>query len=236
MDWFVGTSGYSYKEWKGTFYPDDLASKDMLSYYADKLTAVEINNTFYRMPKSTVLETWRGQVPESFRFSIKASQRITHKKRLKDAESEMEFLLGNLATLGTTLGVILFQLPPYFKKDLDRLDAFLEELPSASRTVFEFRHESWVDDDVTACLRTHGATTCIVDNDDMDVAPELIATGRVGYLRLRRSEYDDAALAEWVNRIGSQDAWDEVFVFFKHDDDTDSPNVASRFLEQVSAL
>ena len=170
----VGTSGYSYKEWKGSFYPEKLKPAEMLGYYAERLPAVEINNTFYRMPKRTVLETWAQQVPESFRFAVKASRRITHFKRLKEVEEETSFLLGNLAVLGERLGVVLFQLPPTLKADLPRLERFLDLLDGGPRAVLEFRHASWLEDDVIDCLRARGVALCLADTDDQAVE-ELVA-------------------------------------------------------------
>ena len=162
----TGTSGYSYKEWKGSFYPEDLAAKGFLSYYAGRLGAVEINNTFYRLPKSSVLENWASQVPEDFRFSIKASRRITHFTRMKpEAQEPLEYLLSTLASLGDRLGVVLFQLPPNLKVDVERLEGFLEMLPEGTPAAFEFRHDSWKDDAVNRAdpgarhgsgLRRHG--------------------------------------------------------------------------------
>ena len=160
MQLIVGTSGYSYKEWKGSFYPEDLSAKKMLGYYGERLGAVEINNTFYRLPrlpKASVLENWAGQVPEDFRFSIKASRRITHFTRMKaEAREPTEYLLSTLETLGDRLGVILFQLPPNLKKDVDRLAGFLEILPDETPAAFEFRHESWNDDEVHSLLSGRG--------------------------------------------------------------------------------
>src|SRR5664279_3634220 len=157
----AGTSGFSYKEWKGSFYPEDLAADAMLSYYSERLPAVEINNTFYRMPKPALLEGWAAQVPEAFRFVLKASQRITHHKRLKEAGDEVAYFFGVAATLGERLGPALFQLPPNLKKDLPRLEAFLGTIPERRRAAFEFRHASWFEEDVFEALRTRGAALCI---------------------------------------------------------------------------
>ena len=185
MRFSVGTSGYSYKEWKGHFYPEDLAADQMLRFYATKLPAVEINNTFYRLPKASVLENWAEQVPGDFRFALKASRRITHLKRLKEADEETDYLLRTVQTLGDRLGVILFQLPPYLKKDLPRLQQFLELLDDTTRAAFEFRDESWFDDEVFDALRQHGCALCLSDVDD-EPAPELVSTAGWGYFRLRR--------------------------------------------------
>jgi len=232
MEIYAGTSGYSYKEWKGPFYPEDLPAAGMLRFYAERLGAVEINNTFYRMPKRSVLESWAAQVPGSFRFAIKASRRITHFKRLKDAGEELGFLLGNLDALGERLGVVLFQLPPNLKKDRPRLEAFLELLPKATPAAFEFRHPSWTEDDETAqLLAGRGLALCRADSDETPLPGDLDA-GRFGYLRLRRAGYADAELADFADRlrarIRAQD-WERAFVFFKHEDEGAGPKLAQRF-------
>jgi uncharacterized protein YecE (DUF72 family) len=224
----VGTSGFSYKEWKGSFYPEKIAAKEMLRYYGERLTAVEINNTFYRMPKASLLETWAEQVPENFRFSLKASRRITHFKRLKDAGEETEYLLRTAAVLGDRLGVILFQLPPHLKKDLPRLEAFLDLLPDDTRATFEFRHPTWLEEDVFERLRGHNCALCLADTDESDVA--FVSTADWGYLRLRRSAYDESALVNWADRITSA-SWKDTFVFFKHEDEGAGPRLAEEFLK-----
>ena len=225
----AGTSGYSYKEWKGPFYPEKMKPADMLSFYAERLSAVEINNSFYRMPKKSVLEGWAEQVGEDFRFSIKASRRITHFKRLKETGEELGFLLGNLEVLGDRLGVVLFQLPPNMKCDLERLDAFLALLPDALPAAFEFRHESWTDDAVHTRLRSRNFATVLVDSEDAD-RPALVSTADWGYLRLRRPDYDRPALADWALEIASAGLRD-TYVFFKHEDDGAGPRMAAEFLE-----
>jgi uncharacterized protein YecE (DUF72 family) len=224
----VGTSGYSYKEWKGTFYPEKIPAKDMLSYYASRLRAVEINNTFYRLPQRSVLENWREQVPADFRFSVKASQKITHFKRLKDAEEETKYLMETAGALENHLGPVLFQLPPNFKKDLPRLETFLNGLPSGTQATFEFRHPTWQDDDVLELLRNKGHALCISDTDDLPVN-HIDRTADWGYLRLRRVNYSDANLAEWLQRVRGQN-WQEAYVFFKHEDEGTGPKLAGQFL------
>ncbi len=231
MQLCVGTSGYSYKEWKGSFYPEDLKAAEMLHFYAERLPSVEINNTFYRMPKQSVLENWNEQVPEGFRFSIKASRRITHFKRLKEAEDETAFLLKNTSVLGERLGVILFQLPPNLRADLPRLQTFMELLPEGTPAAFEFRHESWLDEPVLAALRARDFPMVVVDGDaDAESEPEIEATAGWGYLRLRRPGYERADLAAWAQQIGAQD-WQRAFVFFKHEDAGAGPKLAAEFLE-----
>ena len=225
----VGTSGYSYKEWKGPFYPEKLAAKDMLGWYAERLPAVEINNTFYRMPKRSVLENWAEQVPEDFRFSVKASRRITHFKRLKDAGDELGFLVENLAALGERLGVVLFQLPPNMKADEERLAAFQSLLPEDLPVAFEFRHDSWNSSSVLDRLRERGHALVQSDTEETP-ADEIVTTAPHCYLRLRRSDYERADLADWIARIRAESP-EEAFVFFKHEDEGAGPRMASEFLE-----
>ncbi len=229
MSLFVGTSGYSYKEWKGNFYPEKLPAKEMLSYYASRLPAVEINNTFYRLPQKSVLENWKEQVPASFRFSVKASQRITHFKRLQDVEGETRYLLDTATALENRLGPILFQLPPNMKKDLSRLESFLAFLPEAAKATFEFRHPTWFDDDVLELLSRKNHALCISDTDDLPVS-HIDKTADWGYLRLRRVNYSEANLAEWFQRVSDQN-WNEAFVFFKHEDEGTGPRLAGQFLQ-----
>ena len=229
MNFFVGTSGYSYKEWKGSFYPEDLPASQMLRFYGERLRTVEINNTFYRMPKVSVVEAWAAEVPESFRFVLKASQRITHMKRLKDAAEPLAYFLEVAGVLKKRLGPLLFQLPPNFKKDSPRLEAFLSTLPADRKAAFEFRHASWFDPEVFGLLREHGAALCIAEaEEDLEVPFE--ATAGWGYLRLRRADYDDAELAAWAARVRQQ-SWTDAYVFFKHEDEGKAPVLARRFLE-----
>jgi len=228
MNLYVGTSGYSYKEWKGSFYPEDLSAKDMLSYYAGRLPAVEINNTFYRMPQRTMLENWHAQVPGGFRFSLKASQRITHFKRLNDVDEETKYFLETASVLGDGLGVVLFQLPPNMKKDVTRLRDFVQKLPAQPRAAFEFRHATWFDEEVLTVLRDQNRALCISDTDDLP-ATVIDSTADWGYLRLRRVEYGESDLTEWMKRIKAQ-PWKDTFVFFKHEDEGTGPRLAAQFL------
>jgi len=228
MNLYVGTSGFSYKGWKGPFYPEKLPAKEMLGYYGTQLPAVEINNTFYRMPKQEVFENWAAAVPESFRFSVKASRRITHFKRLNDTDEVLDSMLAGAGTLGERLGVLLFQLPPNFKTDLERLKTFLGTLPRDVRYAFEFRHASWNDDAVYDALRDHGAALVIADTDDE--AADIVTTASWGYLRLRKTDYTDKQTAAWAERVAAQQ-WDDAFVFFRHEDAGVGPLMAKRFLE-----
>ena len=225
----TGTSGFSYKEWKGSFYPEDLPADAMLRYYGERLPAVEINNTFYRMPKAELLSGWAEQVPDGFRFVLKASQRITHFKRLKDVSEEVGYFLRVAATLGDRLGPILFQLPPNLKKDLPRLSEFLDLLPAATRAALEFRHASWFEDDVFEALRARGAALCVAEDEDESLAAPLVATAGWGYLRLRRPDYGEADLQAWADRVRAQ-TWEEAYVFFKHEDAGAGPRLATQML------
>lgn len=230
---YVGTSGYSYKEWKGSFYPEDIKPADMLGYYASRLDAVEINNTFYRLPSEKMVANWASQVPADFRFVLKASRRITHFKRLKDAGGELEYFLASSAALGDKRGPLLFQLPPFLKKDAERLKAFVGQLPEGVRAAFEFRHPSWFDDEIFTVLRDAGTALVVADTGGEDDAP-LVATAPYGYLRLRRPGYSADELAEWTRRIAAE-AWDEVFIFFKHEDEGAGPKLAAQCREQLEA-
>ena len=232
MNFYVGTSGYSYKEWKGSFYPEDVSTDKMLRYYGGQFGAVEINNTFFRMPKPEVLEAWAAEVPADFKFVLKASRGITHMKRLKDAGESVAYLLKVAETLNERLGPLLFQLPPNLKKDAARLRDFLALLPRDRRAAFEFRHQSWFDDEVLGLLRDHRATLCIAEAEDELEIP-FVSTANWGYLRLRMPDYTDAELKDWVQRVRQQD-WHDAFVFFKHEDEGKGPQLAKRFLELAS--
>jgi uncharacterized protein YecE (DUF72 family) len=229
MNLYVGTSGYSYKEWKGAFYPKDLPNKQMLRYYGERFRTVEINNTFYRVPEASVLEAWAGEVRVDFKFVLKASQQITHRQRLKDTGALVTCLLEVARALKERLGPLLFQLPPNFKKDAPRLRQFLALLPPQRPAAFEFRHPSWFDEEVFGLLRDHQVALCIAEAEDGLEVP-FVATAGWGYLRLRRPDYGDAELKAWVQRVRGQD-WREAFVFFKHEDKGTGPQMAKRFLE-----
>ena len=226
---WICTSCSSFDEWKGNFYPEKLAAKDRLRFYSDRLETVEINNTFYRMPTEKLLEGWMDEVPESFRFAIKSPQRITHMRRLNDCAESVTRLVGVITQLGPRLGPLLYQLPPNFKKDLPRLNAFLDGVPSPGRVAFEFRHGSWFDDEVFDALRRHRVALCVSDTGEEPVAP-LVATADWGYLRLRREDFDDDVLREWAQRIRAQ-PWSEAFVFLKHEEEGKGPKFAARLVE-----
>ena len=225
----IGTSGYSYAEWKGNFYPEKIAAKDMLRYYAERFPTVEINNTFYRMPKEELLNGWAEQVPETFTFVLKAPQRITHIRRLKDCGEQVTYLVRVASALGPRLGPLLFQLPPNFRKDVPRLQSFFEAMPERRRVAFEFRHASWFDDETYQALRDQGAALCVADTGEEPAAP-LVATTDWGYLRLRREDFSDADLGAWARRIREQ-PWGDAFVFMKHEEEGKGPKLAARLAE-----
>jgi uncharacterized protein YecE (DUF72 family) len=233
MKIYVGTSGYGYKEWKGKFYPEKISPKEMLRFYSKRLTAVEINNTFYHMPTEGVLASWAEQVPDDFVFALKAPQVITHLKRLRNVGEETEYLFRTLSVLDRKLGPVLFQFPGSFRADLDALEDFLGLIPGNMSWAFEFRSPSWFDGEILGILRKKGCSLCIADTDE-DPATEIINTATWGYLRLRRSDYTDAALSQWIGRILSQ-KWERAFVFFKHEDEAKGPEMAIRFRELIES-
>jgi uncharacterized protein YecE (DUF72 family) len=232
MDFYVGTSGYSYKKWKGTFYPKNLPVQQMLRFYGERFRAVEINSTYYGMPRASVLEGWADTVPAAFQFVLKAPRQITHLHGLKDADDLVAHLLEVAGALTEHRGPLLFQLPATVKKDVRRLRAFLGLLSLQRRAAFEFRHPSWFDEEVFGLLRDHRAALCVADAEGELEVP-FVATADWGYLRLRRPDYDDAELKAWVNRVQQQD-WRDAFVFFKHEDQGRGPRLAKRFVEMAA--
>jgi uncharacterized protein YecE (DUF72 family) len=213
----AGASGYSFKEWKGSFYPAAMKPEEMLPFYGERLPTVEINNTFYRMPKTEVLENWANATPKAFRFAIKASRRITHMARIKEESSAepLGYLYKNLAALGPKRGAVLFQLPPNMKKDLPRLTAFLAMLPKDHGAAFEFRNETWFDDEVYATLKDAGVALVLSERED-NGPPPLVETTSWGYVRLRLETYTDADLKAWARRL-RETKWRETFVYFMHE-------------------
>jgi uncharacterized protein YecE (DUF72 family) len=213
----AGASGYAFKEWKGTFYPEKIKPEDMLAYYAERLPTVEINNTFYRMPNVEMLKTWLAATPEQFRFAIKASRRITHIARLKPeaAADSVTFLYRNLAALGDKRGPVLFQLPPNFKKDLPRLESFLRLLPEDHRAAFEFRNDGWFSEDVYDALKAVSASLCLSERED-NAPPPLVETAPWGYVRLRLETYSDDDLRAWARRL-QETSWRQTHVYFMHE-------------------
>jgi uncharacterized protein YecE (DUF72 family) len=229
MRFLVGTSGYSYKEWKGEFYPEKLPAKKMLSYYAQQFDSVEINSTFRRFPTASTVEAWAEQAPDSFRFVLKARQTITHFRRLQNAEEQIDDLVNLALLLKQKQGPLLFQLPPNFKKDVVRLDKVLKYIGRRARVVFEFRNESWYCKEVFDCLRAHAAALCVTDEEDVPKAA-FERTAEFGYVRLRHERYTAKLLKNWIQRIGAQD-WAEAYVFFKHEDVGAGPTLAARFVK-----
>lgn len=226
-----GTSGYSYKEWKGTFYPEGLAASKMLEFYATKFNGVEINNTFYRMPEAKTLERWREETPAGFVFVLKAPQRITHQKKLAGAADDVSHFVEVARSLREKLGPVLVQLPPYLRKNTELLGEFLTLFPPDVRVAMEFRHASWDGEDVLDVLRSAGAALCAAQTDESG-GPEVLVhkTTAWGYARLRKVEYADEELRAWSERIDAQN-WSDAYVFFKHEDEARGPALAKRFLE-----
>jgi uncharacterized protein YecE (DUF72 family) len=207
----------------------------MLAYYAERLSAVEINNTFYRMPTAELLQRWAADTPAGFSFALKSPRRITHERRLADVEDSVRRFYETAEVMGDKRGPVLFQLPPNLKKDLPKLEAFLATLAAVTpnaRAAFEFRHASWFADDVFAALRAGGAALCIAEDEDL--ATPLEATAPWGYLRLRRQDYDDAALDAWAARLRDQSNWSETFVFFKHEDEGRGPALAAGLRQRLT--
>jgi uncharacterized protein YecE (DUF72 family) len=228
MNVLIGTSGYQYKEWKGIFYPEDISTNGMLSYYAGVFPTCEINNTFYRNPRESVVRNWAAQVPDTFRFVLKASRRITHIHRLKNATESLTWYLQACSHLEDKRGPSLFQLPPNMKKDTERLAVFTDLLPHGWRSAFEFRHDSWFDDDVYEILHSKNCALCVADTDEKDT-PRVV-TADWGYLRLRGQDYDQRDLEGWATWVADQE-WDDAFVFFKHEAEGSGPGFGKRFME-----
>jgi uncharacterized protein YecE (DUF72 family) len=233
MNILVGTSGWSYKEWKGSFYPPKLPAEEMLHFYSGHFPTVEVNNSFYRIPGERVLATWAEQVPEAFRFVLKASRRITHNHRLADEDGSLAYFLRAVNPLGDRLGPTLFQLPPTFKKDIDRLRNFLAVLPRRWAAAIEFRHPSWFVEEVYDLLRARDVALVAVDEDETEgKGSPLVTTASWGYLRLRRSAYDRGALEGWAARIGDN-PWTEAYVFLKHEDGSPTGPAAASEMGEI---
>lgn len=230
MRTWVGTSGFSYKEWKGSFYPEDLSADGMLEYYSARLSSVEINNTFYRMPNRKTLAGWAERTPETFKFVLKASMKITHRKRLKNVADELDYLIPTMGELSTKLGPTLVQLPPNMKQDLDRLSGFLDLLPPGFQAAFEFRNTSWFDDSTFELLRDRGQSLVVADTGD-ETLLAVEPTAPFAYARLRREEYTDDELDQWAERLTGLGA-EDLYVFFKHEDGGTGPRLAARFNER----
>ena len=233
--YWIGTSGYSYPEWRGSFYPEKLSTAKMLGYYADRFTTVEINNTFYRMPSEKVLGDWRAKTPDGFAFTLKAPRRITHNSRLRDCEDSVRTFAERAATLGSKLGVLLFQTPPWLRKNVDVLETFVEWLPPETRAAFEFRHASWFSEDVYERLRARNLAFCTSDNEDMSTP--LVTTADYAYFRLRDEGYERGDISEWARTIADRAAdCEDVFVYFKHEKAGKGAEFARMLGQDLSAI
>jgi uncharacterized protein YecE (DUF72 family) len=231
----VGTSGYNYAEWRGSFYPEDIKAKDMFAFYASVFRAVEINYTFYRMPTTKTTAAWQAQAPAGFRYVLKAPRRITHLQRLKDCADPVRAFCDAARVLGDHLGPLLFQLPPTFRADHARLASFLDVLPDDIHAAFEFRHDSWLVDDTWRLLADHGAALCIADFGDKTTPVQ--ATARHGYFRLRDQGYEETDLERWARTIADHAGeWDDAWVFFKHEDEGKGALFARTFTSILERL
>jgi len=232
---WVGTSGYNYPEWRGSFYPEKFPTSKMLPYYAERFRTVEINYTFYRTPNEKILAGWNRETPEGFKLTLKAPKRITHDARLKDCAELLQFFLKTAATLGPKLGALLFQLPPFLRKDVGLLDTFLEGFPSGVCAAFEFRHRSWWDEDVLARLRAKNLALCVADSETLSAPVEI--TADYGYFRLRDEGYTPDEIARWARIIHEKTAaCRDVFVYFKHEEAGKGPQFARLLLDSLAAL
>ncbi|HXS20175.1 MAG TPA: DUF72 domain-containing protein [Steroidobacteraceae bacterium] len=231
---WVGTSGYNYPEWRGSFYPEKFPTTKMLVYYAERLKTVEINYTFYRSPKPDILAGWSRQTPDGFKFTLKAPKRITHDARLRECAESLKYFLDTAGTLGPKLAMLLFQLPPFFKKDVAVLDAFLESFPPGVRAAFEFRHFSWLSDEVYERLKARNLTLCIADNENSSTPVEI--TADYGYFRLRDEGYTPGDIEKWARTIVEKTGrCRDVFVYFKHEEAGKGPQFARLLLDALGA-
>ena len=231
----IGTSGYNYPEWKGSFYPADLAAAKMLPYYAARFQTVEINYTFYRMPNEKILSNWAGQVPPEFRFTLKAPRRITHDAKLVKCEDLTATFCRVAETLGPRLGALLFQLPPNQKKDLPRLEAFLDTLPPKAPAALEFRHASWFDDEVFSALRSRNRALCVADSEKLETPLEV--TADYGYFRLRDEGYSEKDIEDWGLKIdGLRSRCKDIFVYFKHEEEGKGPAFARHLMKHLGLV
>lgn len=230
MNYWIGTSGFQYAEWKGNFYPEDLPAAKMLPFYAERLNTTEINYTFHRIPAPKTIENWCKLTPETFRFTLKAPQKVTHFARLRNCGDTVDYFYEVAIGLGARLGPVLFQLPPNLKKDAALLEHFTESLPASMRAAFEFRHESWLDEEVFALLRKRNVCLCIADTDKLQT-PQT-ATADWGYLRLRREDYQPGDVNRWADVVKAQrERWSDVFVYFKHEEAGIGPKLAAEMMQ-----
>jgi len=232
MNSWIGTSGFQYPEWKGHFYPEKLPAAKMLPFYAERFQTTEINYTFRRIPSGKTIENWSELTPARFAFSLKAPQRVTHFAKLQNCGDTLNYFFGAIQGLEDKLGPILFQLPPFFRKDAGILAAFLEELPDGLRAAFEFRHKSWFDDEIFTRLRMHNAALCIAESAGLSTPIE--ATANFGYLRLRREDYGPDDIARWSETLRSHASqWSDTFVYFKHEEQGMGPKLATQLIESL---
>jgi uncharacterized protein YecE (DUF72 family) len=229
MRHLIGTSGYNYPEWRGSFYPEKLPAAKMLGFYAERFNTVEVNYTFYRMPTPALLEGWANGTPEGFTFTLKAPRRITHDSKLQRCEDLTQTFCRTARTLGNKLGALLFQLPPTFKRDDAVLGAFLELLPEGTRAAFEFRHVSWHDEAVFDALKRHNAALCVADSEKMSTP--VVATADYTYFRLRDEGYQRGDIERWAKTIAAQPIAGDVFVYFKHEEEGKGPEFAKMLME-----
>lgn len=229
---WVGTSGYNYPEWRGSFYPEKFSTTKMLPYYSERFSTVEINYTYYRTPNAKILSGWSEVTPQRFKFTLKAPKRITHVARLRDCADLLQYFVKTAATLGPKLGVLFFQLPPYFKKDLALLDAFLDAFPADVMAAFEFRHQSWLNDDVYDRLRARNIALCVAESEKLSTPVEI--TANYAYFRLRDEGYTPRDIARWAQTIHDKtSACTEAFVYFKHEEAGKGPAFARLLLEAL---
>jgi uncharacterized protein YecE (DUF72 family) len=229
MKFWIGTSGFQYAEWKGNFYPEDLPASKMLPFYAERLSTTEINYTFHRIPAPKTIDNWKQLTLEHFRFALKAPQKITHWSKLRDCADTLGYFCKVISGLGERQGPVLFQLPPNFKKDADVLSSFLRELPSI-RAAFEFRHESWFDEEIFEILKARSIALCIADTADLTTPKKI--TADYGYLRLRREDYVKSDVEGWAEFVREQKAnWNDTFVYFKHEESGVGPKLARQMIE-----
>jgi uncharacterized protein YecE (DUF72 family) len=229
MRYFIGTSGYNYPEWRGSFYPEKFPTNRMLAYYAERFSTVEVNYTFYRMPTEKLLDGWNQGTPDGFTFTLKAPRRITHDSKLQRCEELTASFVRIAGTLGSKLGVLLFQLPPNFKRNDAVFAAFLDTLPAGTRAAFEFRHESWHDEAVFAALRARNLALCIADSEKMSTP--VVETADYSYFRLRDEGYQASDIERWGGVIGRMTAATDAFVYFKHEEQGKGPEFASRLMD-----
>jgi uncharacterized protein YecE (DUF72 family) len=230
---WIGTSGFQYAEWKGTFYPEDLPANKMLPFYAERFSTTEINYTFHRIPAAKTIDNWKQLTPDNFRFALKAPQKITHWSKLRDCVDTLRYFYDVVSGLGEKLGPVLFQLPPNFRKDTFVLGDFVNGLPGGIRAAFEFRHESWFDDEIFDTLKAREAALCIADTEKLETPK--VATANYGYLRLRREDYARTDVEHWTEFVREQESgWNDVFIYFKHEEAGIGPKLARQMMELLA--